>query len=63
MCFNLYKWYQIALNITSEFAINVWELSNLVVKIDGNLVVKSKAPPLSGSLALRQLNPIHKKWP
>ena len=31
------------------------------LKIDGNLVVKSKVPPHSGSVALRQLNPIHKK--
>ena len=31
------------------------------LKIDGNLVVKSKVPPRSGSVALRQLNPIHKK--
>ena len=29
--------------------------------ISGNLVVKSKLLPLSGSVALRQLNPIHKK--
>ena len=28
--------------------------------ISGNLVVKSKLPPQSGSVALRQLNPIHK---
>ena len=27
----------------------------------GNLVVKSKLPPRSGSVALRQLSPIHKK--
>ena len=33
------------------------------LKIDGNLVVKSKVPPRSGSVALRQLNPIHKKGP
>ena len=26
--FKLYKWYQIAQNITSEFAINTWELKN-----------------------------------
>ena len=31
------------------------------LKIDGNLVVKSKVPLCSGSVALRQLNPIHKK--
>ena len=29
----------------------------------GNLVVKSKLPPRSGSEALRQLNPIHKNGP
>ena len=33
------------------------------LKIDGNLVAKSKVPPRSGSVALRQLNPIHKKEP
>ena len=33
------------------------------LKIDGNLVVKSKLLPLSGSVALRQLDPIHKKGP
>ena len=33
------------------------------LKIDGNLVVKSKMLPLSGSVGLRQLNPIHKKGP
>ena len=33
------------------------------LKVDGNLVVKSKVPPCSGSAALRQLNPIHKKGP
>ena len=33
------------------------------LKIDGNLVAKSKVPPRSGSVALRQLNPIHKKGP
>ena len=31
------------------------------LEIDGNLVVKSKVLPCSGSVALRQLNPIHKK--
>ena len=31
------------------------------LQINGNLVVQSKVPPHSGSLALRQLNPIHKK--
>ena len=29
-------------------------------KISGNVVVKSKLPPRSGSVALRQLNPIYK---
>ena len=29
--------------------------------ISGNLVVKSKLPPQSGSVALRKLNPIHKR--
>ena len=29
--------------------------------ISRNLVVKSKLPPRSGPVALRQLNPIHKK--
>ena len=33
------------------------------LEIDGNLVVKSKEPPRSGSVALRQLNPINKKGP
>ena len=33
------------------------------LKIDVNLVVKSKLPPRSGSVALRQLNFIHKKGP
>ena len=33
------------------------------LKIDGKLVVKSKVPPCSGSVALRQLNPVHKKGP
>ena len=33
------------------------------LKIDGNLVVKSKVPPRSGSVALRQLDPIHKQGP
>ena len=33
------------------------------LKISGNLVVKSKVPPCGGSVALRQLNPIHKKRP
>ena len=33
------------------------------LKIDGNLVVKSKMLPFSGSVDLRQLNPIHKKGP
>ena len=33
------------------------------LKIDGNLVVKSKLPPSGGSVALRQLNLIHKKGP
>ena len=31
------------------------------LKIDGNLVVKIKVLPRSGSIALRQLNPAHKK--
>ena len=33
------------------------------LKIDLNLVVKSKVPSRSGFVALRQLNPIHKKGP
>ena len=33
------------------------------LKIDGNLVVKSKVPPRSGSVALRQLSPSHKNGP
>ena len=33
------------------------------LKIDGNLVVKSKVPPRSGSVALRMLNAVHKKGP
>ena len=32
-------------------------------KLSGNLVVKSEVTPRSGSVALRQLNPIHKKRP
>ena len=31
------------------------------LQIDGNLVVKSKVPSRSGSIALKHLNPIHKK--
>ena len=31
------------------------------LKADGKLVVKSKVPPRSGSVALGQLNPINKK--
>ena len=31
--------------------------------ISGNIVVNSKLPPRSVSLALRQLNPIHKNGP
>ena len=42
-----------------------WKIvgSNLFgkLKINGNLAVKSKVPPRSGSVALRQLNPILKK--
>ena len=33
------------------------------LKIDGNLVVKSKVPPRSGSVALRMLNAVHRKGP
>ena len=33
------------------------------LKIDGNLVMKSKVPPRRGSTAWRQLNPTHKKGP
>ena len=32
------------------------------LKIDLNLVVKSKVPSRSGFVALRQLNPIHKTF-
>ena len=37
--------------------------SNLFGKlnVDANLVVKSKVPPRSGSVALKHLNPVHKK--
>ena len=31
--------------------------------LPGHLVTKSKLPPQSGSVALRQLSPIHKKGP
>ena len=34
-----------------------------VPEISGNVVVKSKMPPRSGSTALRKLNTIHKKGP
>ena len=34
-----------------------------IPRISGNLVVKRKLTPQSGSVALRQLNPIHKKGP
>ena len=53
----------------SEFAINTCKFkivsSNFFgkLKIDGNLVVKSKVPPPSSSVALTKLNPIHKKGP
>ena len=33
------------------------------LKIHGNLEVKSKVPPRSGSVALRMLNAVHKKGP
>ena len=33
------------------------------LKIDGNLVVKSKVPPRSGSVALRMLNAVHRNGP
>ena len=46
-------------NLLSISAINVFGK----LKIDGKLVVKSKVPPCSGSVALRQLNPVHKKGP
>ena len=51
----------------SEFAINTCSQktvgSNFLgkLKIDGNLVVKSKVPPRGGYLALRQLNNIYKQ--
>ena len=31
--------------------------------MSGNLVLKNKLPPQSGSVAFRQLNPTHKKGP
>ena len=33
------------------------------LKIDGNLEVKSKVPPRSGSVASKRLNAVHKKGP
>ena len=55
----------------SEFAINVCELKNSwqqlgsnffgKIKIDVNLVVKSKVPPCSGSAALDSWNPSIKR--
>ena len=51
----------------SEFAINTCELKTVVgnsfgnLKINGNLMLKSKVPSHSGSVALRQLNPIYKR--
>ena len=55
-----------------EFAINTCKLKNSwwqlfwetkIVSNYSNLVVKSKVPPHSASVALRQLNPFHKKGP
>ena len=52
-----------------EFVINScklktsWQQLFRKLKIDGNLVIKSKVPPHSGSIALRQLNPNHEKRP
>ena len=37
--------------------------SNEYQKLPGDLVVKSKLYPRSDYVALRQLSPIHKKWP
>ena len=67
MVFKLYKLYQITQNDTSGFAIsafkNSWQQLFWKLKIDGNLVVKSKVPSRSGSASLRQLNPIYEKGP
>ena len=37
--------------------------SFIILRNSGNIVVKSKLPPHNSSVALRQLNPIHKKGP
>ena len=57
---------QLAKVYFSEFAINTCELKNSSncfgkLKVDDNLVVKSEVSPRSGTVALRQLNPIHEK--
>ena len=41
----------------------LWRLIKCVSGTPGDRVVKSKLSPRSGSVALRQLNPIHKKGP
>ena len=68
---NKKKWFTITVNWLAirESRIANWNPdwkivgSNLSGKlqIDGNLVVQSKMRPRSGSVALRQVNPIHKK--
>ena len=40
-----------------------WGRSNEISEISENLVIKSKLPPCSGSVALRQLNPIRERRP
>ena len=42
---------------------SLWLLPVLVTTVSGDLVVKSKLSPHSGSVALRQLNRIHEKGP
>ena len=39
------------------------EVNQMSIGNSGNLVVKSKLSPRSGSVTLKQLNPIHKKEP
>ena len=44
-----------------DIAFHPFEIDQISPGISGNIVVKGKWPPRSGFVALRQLNPIHKK--
>ena len=46
-----------------DIALHPFEIDQISPGISGNVVVKGKWPPRSGFVALRQLNPIHKKGP